>query len=208
MLTDNRYQLDSERRSATTNGQNDNIQSENMAATWITLENFNYHKNVGTVDVYKMDLSPKSGIKRRLVLRICYNNNDRGIRELKHYKMTSKYLLKLSDTYDFKNMSYITQLTSFNLHTKEFHKFSNRITRDKDKCSAIESIKVDWRRQFHVLFVNPKKQRCNSAEEVSMDNSSERQKRKQSYIAKNELENKRHGKKSNFYEFFINFHRK
>lgn len=183
------------------------FQGENKK--WITLENFNYHTNTGVVDVYSVSKNSQTGkMQRVLLLRITYNNNDRAIRELKHYKMTSKYLLKLSDTYDFKNMSYLTSLTSFNLETKEIHKFSNRIVRDKDKCSGITSIKVDWRRQFHVLFVNPKKQRSNSAEEMNADPDFERARRKKSYLGENEIELIKHGHNSKLYEFFINFHRK
>lgn len=120
-----------------------------------------------------MLLNSKSGkLKRTLLLRICYNNNDRTIMEQKQYRMTRNHLLKLSDTYDTKNphkISYLTSLTSFNLKTKSVHKFSNQIVKDKDKCSGITSIKVDWKRQFHVLFICPKKVRNNSEGRINFD---------------------------------------
>jgi hypothetical protein len=209
LIEDNQYELEELQRKSQLNGEQFDPSSFERKLTWVTLEDFNYHKNTGLIDIYKMKLDPTSGkLSRKLQLRIAYNNNDRDIRELKHYRMTEKRLLKLSDTYDFKNMSYLTSLTSFNLETKQVHKFSNRIVRDKDKCSGITSIKVDWRRQFHVLFVNPKKHRSNSAEDMGLGQDQGMSKRKQSYIGEHEIELIKHGSNTKLYEFFINFHQK
>jgi hypothetical protein len=80
------------------------------------------------------------------------------------------------------------------------------IARDKDKCSGIVSIKVDWRRQFHVLLVNPKKLRSNSGEQLMNDASSET--RRNSNLSENEIELMKNGVNCKLYEFFIHFHRR